>query len=445
MESGQQCPGWTESPTLSYSPSQFDVQTLVAETVLTRYIRTTAAAAMILSSGVAPSLGAAFQRVLTLTKLIECDAHVGDTLDVLSSPTQLAVGESGARYYRGAIVGNVVVVWFGAALVALVVALVVASRTAECRRSVRAVLGSMRLPGLLLHVFLPLLQPTVMAVVVVLRYAADASDVVLGILGLSCTLVPTVGCGVVLGPRFGAVPEGLTKKAPRAPRPSPWPQRLWSFLAKPTVEYEDTVHGAQFTAMYSALFEEYCFGRHWFLIVELVSETSLGVVGGLVPVADGAPSSSCAALQIVMLAVVSATALAMLVLRPYGVILDGATSGVNVLFALTACVLLVAVGPGSVADIAAKAAMWETVFVSCIPLLLALFAQRPVACAACLIRLTAKPKTSHLAPRNRRPAMDLPLPERIGAASDPPTNLVLLVQFICLQPPRAGEPVALPG
>ena len=79
------------------------------------------------------------------------------------------------------------------------------------------------------------------------------------------------------------------------------------------------------------------------------------------------------------------TALAMLLLRPYGVVLEGVTSSVNVVFALTACVLVVALGRGPIADTASTGTMWETTAVSAIPLLLSLLARRPVVQAARLV------------------------------------------------------------
>ena len=66
--------------------------------------------------------------------------------------------------------------------------------------------------------------------------------------------------------------------------------------------------------------------------------------------AGQAPPPSCEALRIAMLAVVSATVLAMLAARPHGVVLDAALSWASVLMLLLCCALLMAYGPGAVAD-----------------------------------------------------------------------------------------------
>jgi hypothetical protein len=424
------CPVWTESATGSYSPSQPRHAQVLLATVLSQYTRNAAATMMVATAAVSPSLGAALQRAATLAALIECDARIGDVVDVLSSPTRLAVGASGARYYRGAIVGNVVVVWCGASSVALVIAVVAARRAGRGRRALRAALGALHLPGWMLHVYLPLLQPTVIGAVVVLRYAAGAGDVVLGMVGLACAALPVAWICVVLGPRFGAVPLRAPPVEDDRVVRAAWAQRLWSFLTRPSAEYGDAVRGTHFAAMYGALMEAYRCGRHWFVCVELLSELSLGVVGGMVPVADGEPPRSCAALQVAMAAVVGATGLAMLLLRPYGVVLEGVTGSVNVVFALTACVLVVALGRGPIADTASAATMWETTAVSTIPLLLSLLARRPAVLAARLVGVLGCGSlcSPTAVPLSRSHRLELP-----HAGVDPHANLQLLVQCVCFR------------
>ena len=113
-----------------------------------------------------------------------------------------------------------------------------------------------------------------------------------------------------------------------------------------------------------------------------------------------------------MAAVVGATGLAMLLLLlPYGVVLEGVTGSVNVVFALTACVLVVALGRGPIADTASAATMWETTAVSTIPLLLSLLARRPVVLAARLVGVLGCGSLTVLppAPSSRSHRLELPL------------------------------------
>ena len=241
----------------------------------------------------------------------------------------------------------------------------------------------------------------------------------------------------MLGPRFGAVPLRAPPVEDDRVVRAAWAQRLWSFLTRPSAEYGDAVRGTHFAAMYGALMEAYRCGRHWFVCVELLSELSLGVVGGMVPVADGEPPRSCAALQVAMAAVVGATGLAMLLLRPYGVVLEGVTSSVNVVFALTASLLVLALGRGPIADTASAATMWETTAVSTIPLLLSQLARRPVVLAARLVGVlgcgslcsptAVRPSRSH---RLELPLLPLEPP---NAIVDCRANLRLLVECICSQ------------
>ena len=249
----------------------------------------------------------------------------------------------------------------------------------------RAAVASLRL----LQLFVLLLQPTVEASVVLLRrQPAAGPDVFAGVVGLVASCCPVVGCVAVVGPLFAASPEprqharrsasAAASRVSRAWMPSVrWARALLDRLLEPSLEYRDG--GTHFVAMYGALFEDYRRGRHWYVAAELLSEVAQGVIRGLVPVYAGqAAPPSCGALRIAMLAVVSATVLAMLAARPHGVVLDAALSWASVLMLLLCCALLLAYGSGAVADAASAAVFWVAVVNVAVPLPLWLISLRPL-------------------------------------------------------------------
>jgi hypothetical protein len=334
------------------------------------------------------------QRANALSVLELCgDEAVGAPLDVLSSPLRLAVGSSAARYYRGAVVGNAVVLWCGAVAAAAALSVLVWRCGADAR--FRSVLCLLKLPGRLLVPFLLLVEPTVEACVVLLRRSPPSvADVVLGVLGLVAALLPVAGCAVVVGPRFAAVPKLSPARCRRVvvgnrPRTVPvcggttaWLRSSFdatrALLLEPSLEYTDRVAGYGFVAMYGALFEDYRCGCHWYVVAELLSELSYGVIRGLVPAYAGRPSPPCEGLRIAMVMVVSVTMLTMAVVRPHAVMLDAVLSWGGALTVLVSSALLLAYGPGDAADTSVAVAFWVAVARVLVSLLLWLLSLRPV-------------------------------------------------------------------
>jgi hypothetical protein len=347
------------------APASYPPQALSA-------VRSAAAGMLVVTAIGAPTFGAMLQRAVTFSGLVACDAVVGDPLDVLTSPLRLVVGTGATRYYAGAVVGNVLVFWPAVAAVAGALATVVWHRTTPRGPRWRRALGSLRLPGVLLCAYLPLMQPTVVSSVVLLRDPAGGAAAALGIVGVAVVALPVLGCIAVVGPLFAARPRAAPSRG------GGWCTSVDATVARlvdPPVSYGDD--GTHFAAMYGFLFEDYRGGCHWYIAVELVSQLVLGVIAGFVPSYAQQERTSCATLYIAMTAVVVGMVAAMLAVRPYTVALTAALSWADSLCVLVGCVLLCVYGTGAVADAMSAVVMWVAVLVGVEPLLLRLLGLRP--------------------------------------------------------------------
>jgi hypothetical protein len=84
-------------------------------------LMTSSVAATVLLSAVLPGSAGAVQRAQTVAALALCEPSFDDSLDVFSSPTQLWIAPRRGGYVRGAVIGNVLLIWGGAAALGVLV------------------------------------------------------------------------------------------------------------------------------------------------------------------------------------------------------------------------------------------------------------------------------------------------------------------------------------
>jgi uncharacterized membrane protein len=390
-----------------------------------------------------PSLSATLQRAATFANLAGCDSRIGEPLDLLTSPAQLAIGSAATRYYRGAIVGNVFIIWCGVAVVAVLLAAATVMRTRARAVRLRAVLGHLRLPGVLIAFYFPLLQPTMISAVVLLRYPSGAADAALGAVSVVAAVSPAVLCSVVLGPLFRVhAPVPVRREREQGASRI---ERIRSLLAEPSIEYVDTDRRTHFAAMHGPLFEGYRAGCHWFLCAELVAELLLGVVGGVIPAPYNESVQSCVEPRIGMTVVVSAMVLLMLAVRPHVVLLDAATSWANALVVLVGCVLMVTYGTGPVAAMVGVIQFWAAVVIAVLPLVLAIGSFRFITALELIsVKIFAGVrKTSRNDIDSRQSLQRLRGPPGSLTPMVPHEVLALVIECIC-QEPRVSEELPVP-
>jgi hypothetical protein len=180
--------------------------------------------------------------------------------------------------------------------------------------------GALHLPGWLIVVYVPLLQPTVTSSVTLLL--RPSADVLLGLFGLTVCAAPAAWIvrTVALRRPFLAVTKPATGDLPASPLP-----RL---LLSQRCGWQDRARGSGFVRHYGALFEDHVGGRHWFIVVDLSAELLMGLLGALV----GLPqqqATRCAWLRAAAVAVTASFLLAVALLRPSNRLLDAAVMTSN--------------------------------------------------------------------------------------------------------------------
>jgi hypothetical protein len=297
-----------------------------------------------------PSGVAALQGVQTELLLLMCEVDDGGPLELGSSPTRIRAGSSALAYHYGAVLGNVLVLWCGAAVVAAAAVAVCAYTSNHHRIDMRKSMDALRLPGRLLNVYVPLLQPTMASTVAIAAAAVRAP------LGVACTVIGFVSCVVpscavalVVTRRFGATPSAR-EELPEGPEGGLLARlkAAKEFLLHEDTEYEDATPRSGFVGMYSKLFADYRAGWHWFGVVELACELLLGVIRGTVPTA--AQRGSCTVPTVAAAAVAGAALLVMGLCRPHNTVLDLIVGCLEKGLLLTGCVLILTVGGRATAE-----------------------------------------------------------------------------------------------
>jgi hypothetical protein len=265
---------------------------------------------------------ASMQRALTELRLAECGGVSGEPLLLAESILQLRIGTDGLSYRRGAVVGNVV---FWAALAAAAVVLVQQRARGVLRRGGETLglweaAGALHLPGWLIVVYVPLLQPTVTSSVTLLL--RPSADVLLGLFGLAVCAAPAAWSVHIVALRrpFPAVAKPATGDLSASPLP-----RL---LLSQRCGWRDRARGSGFVRHYGALFEEHVGGRQWFVAVDLSAEVLMGLLGALV----GLPQQQvtrCQGLKAASVGVTASFLLAVVSLRPSNKLLDAVITTSN--------------------------------------------------------------------------------------------------------------------
>jgi hypothetical protein len=199
--------------------------------------------------------------------------------------------------------------------------------------------GALHLPGWLIVVYVPLLQPTVTSSVTLLL--RPSLDVVLGLFGVAVCAAPAAWIvhTVALRRPFPAATKPATGNLSASP--------VLRLLLSRRCGWGDRARGSGFVRHYGALFEEHVGGRQWFVVVDLSAEVLMGLLGALV----GLPqqhATRCAGLKAAAVAVTASFLLAVLALRPSNKLLDAAltTSNAAVGFGSAVAVLVSAdLGP----------------------------------------------------------------------------------------------------
>ena len=273
-------------------------------------------AATVLLSSVLPGSAIAVQRGQTQAALALCQLSLTDPLDVFSSPTQLYIGPAEGGYLRGAVVGNIVVIWCGCALIAFGLA---AFLIRVWRRSMWDRAGHLSLPGRLIVPYTMLVVPTISAALSLLLNGPTGGDQLLGIAGLAASGAPWAVVVCLTTIRFQARPIVAATSRPR---------NVLDFAAQlifgAHTEWVNAVPHSGFVEHFSQVFEPYRRGRHWYIGVEVTVAVVFGILGGAF-VDDGA---TCKVL-LVIATVVNAAVLLTLILRPYDTQMDMIMATVN--------------------------------------------------------------------------------------------------------------------
>jgi hypothetical protein len=299
---------------------------------------------------VVPSGAAALQSVQMQYELLACTVDDGP-LELGSSPTRLRVGTSPLAYHYGAVLGNVLVLWAcPAAALAAAVAAIRAGLCGRRPRSVKRAMALLLLPGWLLHVYLPLLQPT-MASTVAIAAAADATALgaICATIGFAACVAPCAAASLMVTRHFGAAAVAAEVEDGNANGDEcallARAKVLVVRLLRERTEYVDAAQGSGFVRMYGALFADFRYGRHWFGAVELAQALLLGVIRGTV--LSAAQHGSCAAPTAAAATVAAAMLAAMALCRPHNAVLDACMGYGESALQLVGCVMILTAGSSS--------------------------------------------------------------------------------------------------
>lgn len=333
----------------------------------------TAVAAVAIASGglISSASVMAMQRTISLLRLAKCDGPVAmeDDLDIFTNPLGLHISswdggqanasdidtadsdvgqtegstgdiEYGAAY-RGAVVGNLAVFWFGGGLLAVAVVLVVRWYRRPLWSAGDAA-GLLHLPGNMYPMLVaPLLQPILSSALALLLHSRSGADWAVGIFGIVCTTAVCVAiCGTVLPCLFYAVPKRVQhihrlKKAvtdlARGPTRTTTMQyvrsgarRLWLQLVLLlfVVEYEwankSKKKFTQFVGWCGGVFEPLRPNCQWVVIAELVVVVEASITAAIMPSSE----AGCKALAIVDAVSNALLVILYVVRRPYATMYD---------------------------------------------------------------------------------------------------------------------------
>ena len=233
-----------------------------------------ATAVAVASVGGCVAVAAQQARLSAIFAIASCEYSHTEPLDPFTSPTQMRFGPATGQYYRGAVVGNVIVM-VGIPLVLLAFGMAVTGASSVTERPVERVwraMGCVSLPGVAIIPYAILAQGTASAAVSTWRYGTDATDPVVGLFGilflfgvLASVLLITTRC---FGAVFDAVPLSSS--------------RLRALLLVTGGKWHDC-EGSSFKRHFRHLFSQYRPRAQYYICTELIFSVSLGVLDGVKP------------------------------------------------------------------------------------------------------------------------------------------------------------------
>lgn len=311
-----------------------------------------AVAASVVVSGLVSTLGAlSLQRSIGVVVAGACDggaSSFNNELDVATSPTRLEVGPSPVHFLRGALVGNVFLVWMPITMFLLLLCGAVTyhrshsgSDPAWKRKPLRLRLqvsaAALSVPSHIWTVVSLLLQPT-LTTAVTLLYVLQPSSLSGGDVGL-CVLVflLVIAITVWVGSELAVSSQTFLFHCVRQRARKRSGQKLWVLTAQWKWRPRRSADALRF-ALYGDWFRCMRHNRHWWPLLELGCTLILGVVNGLV--SEQLPL--CDAILYTNTAVTALLLIGLVWLRPYDVPVDLAVAILNQILTLVLCALVLA-------------------------------------------------------------------------------------------------------
>ena len=283
-------------------------------------------------------------------------------LDLATSPTQLGIGAAYLYYFRGGVLGNIVLM-IGLVLVLLLLALLQARRVQQAtppRRRKRlfvlwrATMHQWRVPTIL-YIPTSFLLPAFVSLSVTLIIAPHAAigDIIFGVL----VLLGAVGYVLVVlhHTTIGMHAQLRADVVVHDEGPPSMAMRL--FAPRGAVRWVSL--DSDFVALYGGLFEN--MRTPWFCVLDLALGCIAGVLGGVIPLA-GVYSLSCPAIFAIQLVCNVAYLQFIVMLRPHMVLVEAILAWVNAILGVVWGIAEVVAGststPSDVGAVVSNIQLW---------------------------------------------------------------------------------------
>ena len=225
-------------------------------------------------------------RINSIFALSSCEFSHSEELDTLTSPTGMRFGPVMGQYYRGAIVGNLLLLAAFALFISLCGCMVgmACTATQDASESVLARVwrsfGLVCFPGVVVVPLCLVAQGTMMACVATLRYGdMGVGDAAIGIVGLLLCLSIW---GLLLWTTTRAFDAAFVfeEDEEEAPKKASW---LMSVLVPARGKWREKSTTSSYKKHFKHFFIEYRAGMQFFLCVDLGLNLCLGVLDGTRP------------------------------------------------------------------------------------------------------------------------------------------------------------------
>ena len=408
------------SPTLTVTESLSDgpITDLQSKKAVSRAAAWTASATLLLS-GASVSSAVAVQRAMALRTLSQCGADPSQALDVFSSPTQICFGIDDGRCFRGAVLGNILLL-----LVCALGAVAVTAVTSYRKHlTMSAAAASLGLPGQLLVPYNVLSLPTLTSGALLIFSTPQRWDALIGLAGVGAVLAP-LGAWLVLTATSRFAAKAVTNPLHDGSAVPLLLREVRNWLFQPLVEWKSR-QGSKRTAregggpvlfveQWAPLFDAYVRRRTWFGTVEAASGLLMALFSGVVS------TSPATCLKLIEAAcAVNVMFLLSLALRPYNARFDALGALINAMLNVAAAIVAVSNADVTTVTNVQVAASAVITALSLVQLILERMDERSAG------ESFSRPRDSTL-PREAL--------ERITAlnGSDPQKTLVTLIDIICL-------------